>query len=177
MSDGITRAELEEAVRNLGLQIDRAVRDAVREQRPAPNPPARRADSEAWRQVDDLRAELRARDRAELDEMRREIGLLRERRQDPLEQIEQARGLIAALGPEPPSEVMTGLSYLSNVAEAYIERKEEADESRQETARYDAPTGEEQHAESEGSHHFEVDPSHGPATASDLGLVVLEESG
>lgn len=175
--DPITRQDFSRMVADLNNQITNVVRHVVQEQTPAQNPASGRGDSEAWRLVEELRAEIRSRDRQEIEEMRREMRLLREDQGDPLEQIGQARELVAALGPEPESQLMQGLGILSNVAEAYIEKREEAKQSGSQATPHDEEASPTEYQRPEESHHFALDPSAGPAPPPDVGIHFLEESG
>ena len=173
----ITRGEWSRAMRDLNAQVQEVVREAVRAQSAANNPPARAVDSDLRREAEELRRELRERDRRELDEMRAELRSLREDQPDPLEQIGQARDLVAALGPEPDSQLMQGLGLFSNVAEAYLAKREEAKQSSSAPTPHDAEPGAAEYGGPEEPHHPTVDsgPGSGPAPAFDL--QVLEESG
>ena len=175
--DPITRGEFDQMVRNMNEQLEGVVQRAVKAFAPAGNPPARRGDQEAWALVEELRRELRDRDRQELDEMRRDMRHLREERQDPLEQIGQARELVAALGPEPPSEMLSGLSYLSNVAEAYLEKRAEAEPSGAEATSDDAPAGPAEYGGPEEPHYSPEHPGAGSETSPGLGIQIVEGSG
>jgi hypothetical protein len=173
----ITRGEWTRAMRDLNAQVQEVVREAVRAQAAAANPPGRGADSDLRREAEELRRELRERDRRELDEMRAELRSLREDQPDPLEQIGQARELVAALGPEPDSQLMQGLGVLSNVAEAYLEKREEAKESREASPADDASASPAEYGGPAEPRDLEIDSGTGPGAAPGFDFQVIEESG
>ena len=164
-------------MRDLNAQMREVVGEAVRAQSTANNPPARSADSDLRREAEELRRELRERDRRELDEMRAELRSMREDQPDPLEQIGQARDLVAALGPEPDSQLMQGLGLFSNVAEAYLEKREEAKQSSSAPTPHDAEPGEAEYGGPKEPHHPAVDSGAGPGPAPAFDLQVIEETG
>jgi len=173
----ITRGEWVRALGDLNAQLREVVREAVRAQAAAANPPARAADPGTRREVEELRRELRDRDRKELEEMRREMRSMREEQADPLEQIGQARELVAALGPEPESQLIQGLGVLSNVAEAYLEKREEAKQSRADALADNEEAGAAEHGGPEEPHYPQIDLGPGPEAAPDVGIRILKESG
>ena len=177
ISRGEFTQAMDKAMGDLNAQLQAVVRAAVREHAPPANPPARGADSDLRREAEDLRRELRERDRRELDEMRRELQSIREDRPDPLEQIGQARELVAALGPEPDSQLMQGLGVLSNVAEAYLEKREETKQDRPPATSNDAAAGPEEYGRSEDSYNLEIDSGAESEAASGIDIRVVEGSG
>ena len=172
----ITKAELDHYMSQINAQLNAVVEKAVSKMAPAHNPTRQSKDTEAWSLVQSLQAEIRERDRAELEQMRNEIRALRDQPSaDPLEEIENARALVAALGPEGDSQLMQGLGYLSNVAEAYIEKSQATAPPHQEaTQGHEASVSQEpEHAPE--SHHPAEHPGHGPQAASNCSFLVIEE--
>ena len=178
MTRGEFTQAMDKAMGDLNAQLQAVVRAAVREHAPPANPPSRSpGDPALRREAEELRRELRERDRRELDEMRRELQSIREDRPDPLEQIGQARELVAALGPEPDSQLMQGLGVLSNVAEAYLEKREETKQDRPPATSNDAPAGPKEYGRSEDSYNLEIDSGAGSEAAPGIDIQVLEGSG
>ena len=172
----ITKAELDHYMSQINAQLNAVVEKAVSKITPAQNPTRQSKDPEAWSLVQSLQAEIRERDRAELEQMRNEIRALRDQpSSDPLEEIENARALVAALGPEGDSQLMQGLGYLSNVAEAYIEKSKASPPPHQETPQGNAAPVSQEPEHAPESHHPPEHISHGPQAAANGGFLVIED--
>jgi hypothetical protein len=172
----ITRAEFRHLVAEVNSQMHKVVREAVKEHAPAMNPKRSGGDPAAWAMVSQLQAEIRERDRSQLQAMQKELNEIRNQPSaDPLEEIEHARALVAALGPEKDSQLMQGLGILSNLAEAYVEKSNQ-DKTAHSPATSDhaQPISEELGQPAE-SHDFEEHLEHGQAPAADGGFLVVEE--
>ncbi len=179
MSDGdrpITKAEFDHYMAQINAQLGDVVAKAVKQHAPASNPARGSGDAAAWSMVQALQAEIRERDRAQLEQMRDEIRELRNQPQaDPLDEIENARALVAALGPEGDSQLMQGLGYLSNVAEAYIERSEKAAAAHPHTPPNNAQAVQEGDQRPAEPHHSAEHPVNGSPTAAHGGMVIIED--
>ena len=172
----ITKAEFDHYMGQLNAQLGSVVEKAVKTHTAAANPSRVSGDASAWAMVQALQAEIRERDRAQLEQMREEIRALRDQpTTDPLEEIENARALVAALGPEGDSQLMQGLGYLSNVAEAYIEKSQATAPAHQEAPQGNAPPVSQEPGEASEPHDIAEHPGHGPQAASNGSFLVIEE--